>query len=494
MNDIVTDETSDIFGETLADEPWGASDAVGAAGLALTTAFLLASFFSDALLAGSPVDAICRPVGMVSFCASYYLIRRFSDALSSRKLRLGFLCLAAATGSLAPAIGFAGYWLGSVPAALIIVSWAGIGLAGTLLTSFWAEYSAMLTVKRAMPTTAVSFVLGAGIYLGIANIDQPLSPFMQEATLLVSIACCYLFSRDRTLPEIVPLEESRLRLELFRRTETVLVLYGVVFGLVLQESLTDRTLTDPNLFVPFGIFAGTALLAIALALRKGKPVSAQLAQRVLYPALICELVASLVDCDPLVLALRFSILALFGFYLAVEWGTLASLASLFRAQPIYHFSRRRGPLLLGVSIGWLVGFASLEPGLAAALPAASHLIAFALIVLLSLAVAITPFGFDQLTRPGALDEKDRADNDRRRIGAWRQTCLDIALHASLTPREREVFFLLAKGRNSEYIGKELFISIHTARTHTYRIYRKLDIASQQELINLVEEGVKQQMD
>ena len=237
MNDTVTDETSDIFGETLADEPWGVSDAVGAAGLALTTAFLLASFFSDALLAGSPVDAICRPVGMVSFCASYYLIRRFSDALSSRKLRLGFLCLAAATGSLAPAIGFAGYWLGSVPAALIIVSWAGIGLAGTLLTSFWAEYSAMLTVKRAMPTTAISFVLGAGIYLGIANIDQPLSPFMQEATLLVSIACCYLFSRDRTLPEIVPLEESRLRLELFRRTETVLVLYGVVFGHVGQEAL-----------------------------------------------------------------------------------------------------------------------------------------------------------------------------------------------------------------------------------------------------------------
>lgn len=23
MNDTVTDETSDIFGETLADEPWG---------------------------------------------------------------------------------------------------------------------------------------------------------------------------------------------------------------------------------------------------------------------------------------------------------------------------------------------------------------------------------------------------------------------------------------------------------------------------------------
>lgn len=494
MNDTVTDEMHQTFDEALEDEAWGLSDAVGTAGLALTVAFLLATFFSDALLANTSVDDYCRPVGMLSFCACSYLIRTFSDALSSRRLRFGFLCIAAVAGSLAPIGCLAGYWLHTVPEFLTLVSWVGIGVAGTLLTSFWAEYSAMLTVKRAMPSTAISFVLGAGIYLGIANIDRPLGPFVQEATLLVSIACCYIFTRDRTLPEIIPLAESRLRLELFRRTETVLVLYGIVFGLVLQSSLSDRTRIDPDLFVPFGVFAGTALLAIALVARKGKPVSAQLAQRVLYPALVCGLIASLVGYDPLTLALRFSILALFGFYLAVEWGTLASLASLFRAQPIYHFARGRGPLLLGVSAGWLVGLLLSEPRIAATLPSVFHLVVLALIALLALAVAITPFGFDQLTRPGALDEKDHADTDRKRIGAWRQTCLDIAQRNSLTPREREVFFLLAKGRNSEYIGKELFVSIHTARTHTYRIYRKLAVASQQELIDMVEKGVKQQVD
>lgn len=46
--------------------------------------------------------------------------------------------------------------------------------------------------------------------------------------------------------------------------------------------------------------------------------------------------------------------------------------------------------------------------------------------------------------------------------------------------------LLARGRNTEIIHQELVISTHTVKTHTYRIYRKLNISSQQELIGLVE--------
>lgn len=61
----------------------------------------------------------------------------------------------------------------------------------------------------------------------------------------------------------------------------------------------------------------------------------------------------------------------------------------------------------------------------------------------------------------------------------------------LTPREREVFAYLMRGRNAEYISRELVISIHTAEKRTRaRIYRKLGINSQQQLLDIAEERIR----
>ena len=55
----------------------------------------------------------------------------------------------------------------------------------------------------------------------------------------------------------------------------------------------------------------------------------------------------------------------------------------------------------------------------------------------------------------------------------------------LTPRETEVFSLLARGRSIPYIRDELVISRETAATHAKHIYAKLDVHNRQELIDLV---------
>jgi DNA-binding CsgD family transcriptional regulator len=68
-------------------------------------------------------------------------------------------------------------------------------------------------------------------------------------------------------------------------------------------------------------------------------------------------------------------------------------------------------------------------------------------------------------------------------GRWQRRLLALSEESRLSPREREVFYLLAKGRNAEHVSKTLFISPHTAKTHIYRIYRKLDVNTQQELID-----------
>ena len=66
------------------------------------------------------------------------------------------------------------------------------------------------------------------------------------------------------------------------------------------------------------------------------------------------------------------------------------------------------------------------------------------------------------------------------------SCDALAGECGLTEREREVFGMLARGHNGYHIRDELTLSYNTVKTHVKRIYRKLDVHSQQELIDLVE--------
>ena len=66
--------------------------------------------------------------------------------------------------------------------------------------------------------------------------------------------------------------------------------------------------------------------------------------------------------------------------------------------------------------------------------------------------------------------------------------LQLAEDARLTEREREVFGLLARGRNARYIQETLVVSYNTVKTHVSHVYAKLGVHSQQELIDVVESG------
>lgn len=64
----------------------------------------------------------------------------------------------------------------------------------------------------------------------------------------------------------------------------------------------------------------------------------------------------------------------------------------------------------------------------------------------------------------------------------------VAARCGLTAREGEILDLLAHGRNTRFIQEKLVISPNTVRTHIKHIYQKLDVHSQQELIDFVSSG------
>ena len=79
-----------------------------------------------------------------------------------------------------------------------------------------------------------------------------------------------------------------------------------------------------------------------------------------------------------------------------------------------------------------------------------------------------------------------SESPEQRAGRFKRKCAAVADTFLLSRKETEVLFLLAKGRNSAAIQEALYISAGTANTHMRHIYRKLDVHSQHELINLVE--------
>lgn len=77
-------------------------------------------------------------------------------------------------------------------------------------------------------------------------------------------------------------------------------------------------------------------------------------------------------------------------------------------------------------------------------------------------------------------------DDIDRASIFKRACKSIEGTYALTPRESEIFALLARGRNMNHIAESLVISKDTVKTHCRSIYRKLQVHSQQEVIDLVE--------
>lgn len=82
--------------------------------------------------------------------------------------------------------------------------------------------------------------------------------------------------------------------------------------------------------------------------------------------------------------------------------------------------------------------------------------------------------------------RDQAVGSDRQKGRFVRRCEHVAAMYLLSNRETEVLILLAKGRSMNYIKDALVISEGTAKTHISHVYKKLDVHSRHELVELIE--------
>lgn len=73
-------------------------------------------------------------------------------------------------------------------------------------------------------------------------------------------------------------------------------------------------------------------------------------------------------------------------------------------------------------------------------------------------------------------------------------CQEVAAAYALSPRETEVFTLLAQGRTCSFVQEELVLAESTVKTHMSHIYAKLGVSGRQEMMDLLFGEAKEKTD
>ena len=166
-----------------------------------------------------------------------------------------------------------------------------------------------------------------------------------------------------------------------------------------------------------------------------------------------------------------------GYYYVVvtTWALCSYLVRMKKGDRVTVFARSGLALISGQLLGFLssmvVGFEHLSR-------ADFCTMAIFLLMLASLLIATN----DRLWS----DWGGVRPNETDRPSAFKVACEAVARRYRLTERERDVLVLLARGRNMSFIAERLCVTKDTVKTHCRSLYRKLEVHSQQELIDKIE--------
>lgn len=383
--------------------------------------------------------------------------------------------------------------LGGTGAALASVVLVAAGEA--TLTILWLRFYSEISVGYAGRYIAASAVIGALICFFTRHLTLEISlavfillPALSGAMLILAESTSS-FRRNEEGGAGVPDWPSARRP--FLRSTAQLVLFSFVFGLIQGCVSTNSTLlplSDPTAMLGVGA-AGIGVVALYFA----SPAKPDL--RPVHKASILVFVAGILltpfSDGPLSNIAAVALMTGFLLYDILILVFVVDLIRTFdlRATRVLGLNRclEYGAFGLGICLGFLIwenaGSTPLAP-FALCSAAAFASIAAALFLMNE----ENTWYADFYTLHGKrIDDTDMPaeviiTQDRRHAA-----CENVCSQFGLTPREREIFMLLAKGRNAEYVQNALFISNHTVKTHISNIYKKLDVHSSQELIDIIDQ-------
>ncbi|MEC4272659.1 LuxR family transcriptional regulator [Adlercreutzia sp. R25] len=454
---------------------------------------------------GPVVFCLLRALSLLCAALTYFALTRRMRGLDRLVRARGLKAGCTLAQLIVPALVAFEMATGAVPPlALFAIGWVVWGCARALLTCSWVDAKSNLEESYASKISFWSYAAAACLLSGM----MLLSHWPALAVLVITMAASCLLLMAAPTHTSAPMDTQdeqwmRNRSSFSPRGSFSMLVDGMLVGfssgLILIGVLRDSM---PLILVGAG-FIGSAVLFALLQRFKAEALSLSRGQLVFLPVIVGCLVVMSYSKSPVVSVVAivlFIVAYLFDF---VNHTSLSLRGNLLSVSPSYCYSRGRLYIVAGQALGWsLAAFLLSSVG-----HGAEPYVATLLVVLVCLHIAISAKPDEMLADRQAaeqeaaeaealhaLEEEAALQSAATEVSPeiaghrFKSRCLRAAQDFDLTPREAEILSYLARGRNAKYIADQLFVAERTIKTHTYHIYQKMEIHSQQELIDIVEDS------
>lgn len=458
-------------------------------------AILLSLDFTHSGLLDVDLLRLGHVVFIVSLLDSYFVIHLAGNCIQEHRERLlgvAFLCGLAA---MAP------YLVDYQNAQLLVKSFlAGVSVAA--LSSLWIEFLCVHAKGEVRISLATSLSVACFVF-AVALVTEVLFAWFFMTVSMVASCGIYAYLRAVFAPmdciPFVDAKESDSRTKISWRSFLLTAMGSLAQGFVVF------CLLDLGWSSLSGIIVWVLSLVVATMLlfdSFGSFFLREMSIRRLFLPFLAACMLTLIFIPrelffvPCLLAFCFSLLpysnALFA---ACEHIVFSSLS----AMRVFAWTRLAAALglLLGFLVGWITFSSSVFGGSTLKVLVAILTTVFTLIFSVVDAKSYYPrenivrqpprlIADAEFVEEAAEEAASEVKAAKKRANEFELKCEQLSNKYNLTDRQREVFRLLAKGRSPSFIQKQLYISRHTAKAHVYAIYKKIDVHSKQDLLDLVE--------
>ena len=418
--------------------------------------------------------------------------------------------------ALAPALcmGLAATLFAPLPFELVAALWffAGAGQAATFF--LWGARFRVLSRRQQLYTVCGAFGVGGLMLSLFPFVDQSVvSPTVSLLPIASYVLLLFAYRQYagreeetaewkttaplsgglRKLRAQIPFEEDR-RFIILKGLFTLL--YSISLGFAACAALADWLYPANGVVIGFG--NAIAALIMVMVLRDRERAVCNILPKLFLPVTsFCYLFLGVLWPTEWVLVCAVVLFVLFGCYEILNAHTAYAYSSYDSVRCLWELYASKAGNSVGFFFGW--GFATASLFVFEADTTTLLALCFFMV---SLAVVVDTALFKEMKlefREVVVDNEPTLEVlDPKAIesviqgkGRWSRTCDELAEQYKLSPRQKEIFLLLARGRNVQFIREELVLSTPTVKSHIYNIYQKMGVHSHQELIDLVENKVRE---
>lgn len=476
-------------------------------GLGLYWAWVTVVFYSDALVPlSSGADGLVEQIWlwatwshMIGLLVCAMLSDRLESLFSNRAFLIGGVAGSAAGSAVIPT---ALLLLGpSSPASgpVVVAASVLVGLCSAWHVLQWAELYAGGAGEAVAPLSLLSFAIGLAAYFLMIVFPPAIATAM--AVLLpvfsgLAMSACRRGGVACVTATAAPAPSGLAGgLALGVGATFVFALCGEMLRVLSMQIMSGSVDTMGALYLAGGL-AGLVVLSAWFLVPGGgarKAITLPLVRTVLVIMAVAFLLAPFLGGQAL--AVSYGIFgAGFWCFRAISWIVCFMLASRFGYRPVRAVAVLDGAFALSVVVSGQLNLWIAESIKVGRIELTAVSLVAVFVLMLTAIFVLNGKGVGVLLRkeseaantPVRVRDGVGADASPSHDNAIAAAVSGIANDFGLSPRETEVAELLAKGRSLPFVQNELYISSGTAQTHARHIYRKLDVHSRQEFLDLVE--------